>query len=504
MAVPRIPEKFLRFVWQNQLLSSFPLFTCDGARVVVRFPGTMTRDGGPDFTDASVRIGQVLYRGDVELHIRGSSWRAHGHSSDPHYNRVILHVVLHPCAGRPRPRTASGRAVPVLVLSPHVDPGLYTRWAEEGRMDQVPRARCGQMDHLLPSRILASRIRTLGLRRIERRVRLLGRRFHQILGETAPETPWSPPHGETLRTDAWEQLLYECLLEGMGYARNRLPSLALARSVPLPLLRSYGLDETAATQALLFGAAGLLPRVRVMRDGETRAYVRALRRRWRALHPLPGIPLQHEGDWMFFRLRPFNFPTARIAAFCFLLPSLFATHPLENLLSILRTPGASVRTRSAAVVSLFRISPDRFWSRHLHFRGARPCRGIALGRARITDLIVNGIVPVLLLYARLHADRVLRRESLALLRSLPSQRENRVTRLIKAGLIGRKTGLRHPVEQQGLLHLDAVYCSHRRCSRCPLRAGPRPESPVHLFGGTRRVRMSRRCLPARMSTCSRR
>ena len=137
MAFPRIPERFLRYVWQRQIFASSPLRTPDGARIVVRFPGSLNPDGGPDFTGASIRIGHVLYRGDVELHIRASSWRAHGHSADPHYNRVILHVVLLPGRTARPPRTASGRVVPLLVLSPFVDPLLYGRWVNTFRNEPV-------------------------------------------------------------------------------------------------------------------------------------------------------------------------------------------------------------------------------------------------------------------------------------------------------------------------------------------------------------------------------
>jgi hypothetical protein len=450
MTVPPIPEQFLRYIWEHQLFSSSPLLTSDGARVVVR-----------------------------------------------------VHVVLLPGGTSPPPRTASGRTVPLLVLSPLVDPLLYDRWVNEFRSKPVPQVRCRGMNRVLPVPILRRRILGLGRRRIESRVRFLGKRFRQLIEESEAGSGDQGTHAESLRTGPWEQLLYECLLEGMGYAKNRSPFLTLARSVSLPLLKAYGLDDTRTMQALLFGAAGLLPSMRSIRDNESRSYVLTLRRRWRALRPLPGVSLLHEGDWMFFRLRPLNFPTARLATFCFLLPSLFTGHPLNSFLGILRRPGATPHARRSALVSMFRISPDRFWSRHIHFRGTRRSGGIALGRARVHELIVNGIVPLLLLHARVYRDNGVRRESLALLRVLPSAGENKVTRLVKAALIGGKTGLNSPVEQQGILHLYKVYCSRGRCSRCPVRTGLRRGKALLPMSATRGVRMSRRCLPARMSRCSR-
>jgi hypothetical protein len=503
MAVPRIPERFLRYVWQHQVFSSSPLRTSDGARVVVRFPGSMNPDGGPDFNGASIRIGHVLYRGDVELHIRASSWRAHGHSADPHYNRVILHVVLLPGRRSPPPRTASGRPVPVLVLSPFVDPLLYGRWVNEFRSETVFPVQCRRRKRVLPLGLLSRRLHMLGRRRIETRVRALGNRLLCLIEESEAGSGVPCTNGEAIHSAQWEQLLYECLLEGMGYARNRFPFLALARSVPLPLLKAHGLGDARTMQALLFGAAGLLPPMHTLREKESRAYVRTLGRRWHVLRPGLRVPLLHEGDWMFFRLRPVNFPTARLAAFCFLLPSLFTGHPLNRVLGIVGEPGATTYARRSALESMFRISPDRFWSRHIHFRGTRKNGGIALGEARVHELIVNGIVPLLLLRARVSQDDALRRESLALLRAFRVRGKDGVARIVRDALIGGKNGLRGPLEQQGLLHLFKTYCARGRCSRCPLTMERRRGKPGTAMDSGRGVRMSRRWLPARMSRCFR-
>jgi len=473
MAVPRISERFLRYVWQHRIFNSSPLVTPDGLRVVVRSPGVLNADGGPDFTGASIRIGHVLYRGDVELHVRASSWKAHGHCSDPHYNRVILHVALLPSRRSPPPRTASGRVVPLLVLSPFVDPLLYTRWRNGLQKETDHQVLCCMRKRPVPARMLREKLCELGRRRMERRVRILGNRLGRLIEEGEAGSGRMNSYGETIRTAAWDQILYECLLEGMGYAANGPPFLALARSVPLQLLKRHGLGDRRTMQALLFGAAGLLPPMHTVRESESRAYVRMLRRRWRALRPLPQVSFQHEGDWRFFRLRPVNFPTARIAAFCFLLPSLFAGQLLDRILALLRRPDASPADRRRVLFSLFRFSPDRFWSRHVHFRGLRCAGGIALGEARVRDLIVNGIIPLLLLYARLSHETGVRRRSFDLLRALPREGENRVTRLVLGAIAGGKPALSGPMERQGMLHLYRLYCSRTRCDRCPVRSGPR-------------------------------
>jgi len=500
MASPRIPERFLRYVWQHQMFSSSPLTTPEGDPVVIRSPGVLNPDGGPDFTGASIRIGHVLYRGDVELHVRASSWRSHGHCADPHFNRVILHVVLLPSRRKTPPRTASGRVVPLLVLTPFVDPLLHARWRKELRREPDHQVPCRMMNHPVPVRALTVKLRELGGRRLERRMHRLGKRLCRLIAEGRAGSGGMNGYPETIRAAAWDQVLYECLMEGMGYAANSSPFLALARSVPLHLLKKHGLGNVRTMQALLFGAAGLLPPVHTVSDDESRAYVRMLGRRWRALRP--RVSMQHEGDWRFFRMRPVNFPTARLAAFCFLLPSLFAGHLTGRILALLRRPEVSPPERRRELFSLFRFSPDRFWSRHVHFRGRRSGGGIALGEAKVRELIANGIIPLLRLHARLSRESGVRRALRAVVRALPPAGENRVTRLIRSALSEGKPVPGGHMEQQGMLHLHRHYCLPGRCDRCPVRTGPRRKRTPFPEIGAPALRTSRRWSPARTSSSS--
>jgi hypothetical protein len=473
----RIPERFLRQLWQHQGFSTRGLVTSDGRRVRIRFPGIANTGGGPDFTGALLRIGRVLYRGDVEIHARVHSWRTHGHWKDPHYNRVILHVVYHGGPPGPPRRTASGRALPLLILSPYVPPAMF---------DTIDSACRGGPDEGLPCRnairtiarsAAAGVIRDLGSKRMERRVRILRGRLAQIIADRE----------EPAGSDAWEQILYECIMEGMGYAGNRTPFLSLARAVPLSLLRRYGLGNRRAMQAILFGAAGLLPDPRAIRDPETRSYVRRLDRSWRSLRGAPGVHPLEDAEWKFFRLRPVNFPTARLAAICFLLPVFFTGHPIVRMLRILTRPGPP--PRAGAFASMLTISPDGFWKRHRLFCRDGRGGGIALGDARVQELIVNGIIPVLLLLARVSGSRVVRNRTLELLRRLGPAAENSVTRRVRMALTDNVGDMRSPLEAQGMIHLFRVYCSRGRCRLCPL---------------ARRVRTSRRCSRGRTLTSSRR
>ena len=113
-------ERLLHYVWNYRLFPLQPMRTTQGAEVEVLDPGLINRDAGPDFFNAKIKIGGVLWVGNVELHRRASDWFRHGHERDPAYAGVILHVVEVEDALIPRP---DGELIPQLILKvpPHVE-----------------------------------------------------------------------------------------------------------------------------------------------------------------------------------------------------------------------------------------------------------------------------------------------------------------------------------------------------------------------------------------------
>ena len=113
----QIPESLLARLWKERASREKSLRAGDGRRFRVIYPGRVGATAGPDFRDAVLEEeGVGLVRGDVEVHVRQRDWDIHGHSKDPRYNGVVLHVV----AGMDTSSTTlhSGGRVPVLSLEP--------------------------------------------------------------------------------------------------------------------------------------------------------------------------------------------------------------------------------------------------------------------------------------------------------------------------------------------------------------------------------------------------
>src|SRR5579859_789045 len=261
-----LQEKTLAAIWNAQRPLRGPFWTTAHEPIAVVYRGHWSGGAGPDFRGAIVAIGSGRpQRGDIELHLRAADWYAHGHHTDRAYNDVLLHVVYTlggsgdgpvPLADARRARTASGREVPTLVLAPHIvaDAAALAGLALPEQLGDLSEEPCWQRTQHRP----LAEIRTLLAAAGDRRFAEKSARYEADL---AVALDGLPAHEQEA---AAEQVLYSGLGDGLGYQANRAPFVALAARLPLHLLRLVAgdrpaADRTAVLEALLLGAAGLLP-----------------------------------------------------------------------------------------------------------------------------------------------------------------------------------------------------------------------------------------------------
>ena len=203
-----IPERALWKLWKRRAALQEEFRTGSGRRVRVLYPGRTGTAAGPDFRDALLEVeGVGVVRGDVEIHLRGKDWAAHGHSDDPNYNGVVVHGALR--VDEQATRLHSGATVPVIGLD-----GLLT-----GKDDDAP----------TPAFDLWPLLARKGFPRPTSKQEageLLDRAGDQRFRAKASEL------GRFTQEQGAEQTLYEALMEGLGYRHNRQPFLKLAQRAP--------------------------------------------------------------------------------------------------------------------------------------------------------------------------------------------------------------------------------------------------------------------------------
>jgi hypothetical protein len=493
-----IPERFLRQLWKHQQFRTTELATTDGRPIRVLSPGRLNRDGGPDFIDAAIRIGGIVYRGDVELHQRAEEWANHLHQHDRKYNAVILHVVLNSPKSAGLPTTASRRPLPVLELSRFLNPSFHETWRSMIRNEREERTttiKCRSVNDAVDAAIIRRWLGKLAVERIELKIRRFEERLKELAEDRKLLVQEPPPKYDEipfgLNPDElpppvrnysphdfakgwlWEELIYEGAMESLGYSKNQQPFLRIARSLTLSYLKEILEHRTSKTElslsleALLFHVSGLLPFQKDASDSESRARLRLLRHEWKQLKTLYRREFLAHADWQFFRLRPENFPTVRLAGAAQLIAKFQEENVFKSIVTIVKNTELTMKRKFRALEELFIVPAGPFWSHHVRFEEPSTSDAKTLiGKHRADDIILNTVVPVSLLYARIFKDKEVRQGTLRLFDECPGLAENAITRTIGSQLIKRKFDLGSAMLQQGAIQLFKSYCTPERCMEC--------------------------------------
>lgn len=436
------PEILLQAIWQHQRLQRDQLRTLDGEGVRVLHPGFASVEGGPDFRGAVLQFGEdPPQSGDVEVDIRSSGWRAHGHDRNPAFQKVLLHVVWDG-----ERATVCGLKTLALHKSLDAPLGELGLWLEREPVKSLPenlRGKCSA-----PLRELSGEQLT-GLLHEAARVRFQAK---------------AAQFQARARHAGWEQALWEGLFRALGYKHNVWPMHGLAETRE----RWVGRAATPLTlQARLLGLSNLLPTELSGPQVGAESYVRRVWDCWWRERDEFEACILPRSVWRFHGLRPANHPQRRLA---------LAAHWLArgDLLAKLEGWCAAPVEDDALLDSLMEIlqpERDEFWSWHWTFRSARLKKPQPLiGSSRATDLAINVILPWLWTRAAEGRSEKLRTEIERRYFSWPGAEDNSVLRLARRRLLGTgsRRWLHRAAHQQGLIQIVRDFCDHSNavCDQC--------------------------------------
>ena len=120
--------------------------------------------------------------------------------------------------------------------------------------------------------------------------------------------------------------------------------------------------------------------------------------------------------------------------------------------------------------------PPGYWEDHSHFGKGIPRHGAALiGTTRASDIIVNILLPMTLVWAEQSHSPKLTEAVQRLYDSYPKLQENHMTQQIETQIFNQKQPIKlispSAKKQQGAIYLHRNFCSSRLCDLCPIIEG---------------------------------
>jgi hypothetical protein len=420
-------EELLQYLWQHRIFRQHELKTTDGRDVHIISPGMMHHDAGPDFKQAVIRINDIIWAGDVEIHVNGSDWYRHHHQKDEKYTSVILHVVYNADMEIAR---KDNELIPTLELKHHIPEEILEEYKKLTlSTNNVP---CGNSLSSIPSLTLTSIMSAFAVDRLLQRQAQLFRMLKQC-------------------SDDWSELTYRTLAINFGFKINSTAFELLAQSLPYKILQRHG-NSRLQIYALIFGQAGFLQQMDNSPTTQDEYFTplcneyEYLRYKYK-LTPIPS------GLWNLLRLRPINFPGIRLAQFCELL---FSCSDLFNELILNENISNTQNIFS-------NINPHAYWQTHFQpGKSTRP-HPAHLGKDSINLLFINSIAPLLFSFGSFSGDEQLKSKALEILEDIPAE-SNHITRQFCAYSFPLKSA----IYSQALLELYSNFCKKKKCYSCPI------------------------------------
>jgi len=450
-----VSEAQVTEVWQRWLLIGTRVVTEGGEPIEIIYPGRVNDDGGPDFRDAVIATSGGLMKGDIEVHVKSSGWRAHRHHWNPAYNQVILHVVMWHNTKRAT-NLANGKEVPILALHKYIRTPI-SQWPELLCWPTTLSVPCFRVAQRLTAGTMAGWLERAG----EERFLARAARFQTDLAEMEAS-----------------QSLYQGIMGALGYSRNKLPFLELARRLPIQVLESVARGEIsdeeclARGQALLLGTAGLLP----SQHSENRSggkWIDNLERLWASSG---DTEVMSPSAWHLFKVRPNNSPIRRLLAVSYLILRYRDRGIFEELVNVVKEVPISRGYHGLEDALL--VTASGYWGDHSD-SGSRGSVGslTLLGSGRAAEIIVNVLLPFTFAWSRFSSQPELERKALDLYRRYPRLAVNSVERHMTKQL-GLSSGWVDSAQrQQGLIHIYKNLCTEGRCDDCSLS---QPKAGHHI------------------------
>ncbi len=414
-------EKFLHYVWQYKLFNQSNLITTNKENVFIVHSGIQNNNSGPDFLNAKIEIGGQLWFGNIEIHLKSSDWYAHNHEKDSNYDAVILHIVYEDDV---EIFMKNNTPIPTLELKGKINKEVLVNYNKlfSKNIRWIP---CEKQIGFIDDFLMNNWLERLFFERLELKSTFIS----ELLLKS---------------NNDFEAVLFQLLAKNFGLKVNGEAFFKLATSFEYSVLRKNQHKEKELS-SLLFGQAGFLEEER------TEKYYKELQETYSYLKHKHSLKNIEKNNFQFFRMRPSNFPTIRLAQ----LSALYFKH--QHLFSKLIT-----LNKLSDFYVLFSVEINDFWNDHFTFEKPSKKSIKKITKAFVDLLLINTILPLKFVYLK-RIGQLDEEELLEFVKQMNPEKNAIITKFNE-----QKVASESAFETQALLQLKNNYCSTKECLQCKI------------------------------------
>jgi len=417
-------EDFLHYIWKFTKFDHTKIRTTSNIPISILLNGEHNLTSGPDFFNAKIKIGEQIWAGNVEIHLKSSDWYVHRHEKDPNYDNVILHVVWEDDIEIFRKDNSS---IPTVELKHLVDPKTLISYEDLLNKRSTRWINC-ELDFInFDTFTLENWLERVYFERLQAK----SEKILELLKKSE---------------NNWEELFYILLLKSFGSKINADAFESIAINTPFQIIRKIGTSQFQL-EAFLFGQAGFLE-VASIED----AYFIKLQKEYQFLKKKYKLDNSHIQQSRFFRLRPDNFPNIRLSQFA----SLFSTNS-QLFSKIIKT------NFKEEIYNLLNTEASEYWNTHYTFSKSHKSRYKRLIKNFIDLIIINTIVSLKFCYLRT-VGNLEDSDILGIIQNLSAETNSVVDHFEQL----RPNTAKNAMFSQGLLQLKHEYCDKNACLKCSL------------------------------------
>ena len=412
----KLNEDLLQFIWQNKIIGKTKFYSVNNTEIEILNFGTRNNDSGPDFFNGKIKLNNIVFAGNIELHVKTSDWNKHKHDKDTAYNNIILHVVYE------HDKVIEQNiynSVEVIELKKFISEDVINSY--QNLINSKNKLPCTKLLPEVNSLKFSIWLQRLCVERLENKTVYLKNLFKE-------------------NNYDFHQTFYAILLRSFGFKTNALPFELLAKHLPLNIVLKHS-DNLFQLECLVLGTAGFLD------ETFKNSYSTQLSNEFAYLQKKYNLFPLNKKIFKFSKMRPSNFPTLRLAQFAaFFHQYFFMISDVE---------------RYQDIKNILDFDTSLYWQQHYSLHDDNSTLKLKFGKESKNKIIINALAPFLFFYSKTTNKQHLSAAAFKLLESCEWE-NNQKTKYF----LSQKNVLKSAIESQAIIHLYDNYCLNRKCLTC--------------------------------------